>query len=549
MLTISIDSVGEAPRSVRIERVPCVLGRGSNADVQLSGWRVAKEHALIERDAAGLRIVDRGSLSGTEVNGERIVVFGPLSESDEIVIGGHRIRVLPSPRPSQVSASVVGQTVPGRSLVDPGGPVSTELEPAHDSDRFVWRRLLHRRLLSQIDLRRQDLRMLSDDQLRQQVGATLQQVLDDESGLPSDIDKALLLREVLDEAVGLGPLEALLVDETVSEIMVNGTAPIHVERAGRIERTSLTFSSDEAIRSVIDRIVAPLGRHVDEASPMVDARLADGSRLNAVIPPLSLSGPAVTIRRFNRRLYSAADLVDQGSLSGAMLEFLRLCVTRRFSVVVSGGTGSGKTTLLNLLSGFIDEHERVITIEDAAELRLAHRNLVSLEARPANAEGRGLISVRDLVRNALRMRPDRIVVGECRGGEALDMLQAMNTGHDGSLTTVHANSPRDALSRIEVMALMSGVDLPLQAIREQIASAIQVVIQLARLPDGSRRVAEIAEVTGIESGRVLLQTLFRLDGRDGELKQHRATGHIPQFLERLGIAEGASALAMFGAVA
>ena len=279
---------------------------------------------------------------------------------------------------------------------------------------------------------------------------------------------------------------------------------------------------------------------------MVDARLPDGSRLNAIIAPLSLVGPAVTIRRFNRQLLSAEDLVRLGTMSVEMLEFLRFSVARRRSIVVSGGTGAGKTTLLNLLSNFIGVDERVITIEDAAELRLAHRNLVSLEARPANAEGRGLVTVRDLVRNALRMRPDRIVVGECRGGEALDMLQAMNTGHDGSLTTVHANSPRDAISRIEVMTLMSGVELPLQAIREQIASALSLVIQQARLSDGRRIVTEIAEVTGIESGRILMQPLFRFHEQHGTDGRHEATGHIPQFLDREGEGPPPDLLAIFG---
>lgn len=546
MFTLAIDSTDDTPRVVRIEHLPCVIGRSANAEVVLSGWRVAREHARLEADAAGIRIVDLGSLGGTQVNGDRIVAFGPLTESDEILIGGHRLRVLLSPgtvspsglRGSSDTASFSGE--PASHQRDEPSPEASSV------DRYVWRRLLHRRLLNQIDFRGQDIRGLTGAQLREQVGETLRQVVETEPELPIEIDRDLLIREVLDEAVGLGPLESLFADEAISEIMVNGTAPIHIERAGRIEQTTLAFSSDEAIRSVIDRIITPLGRHVDEGSPMVDARLADGSRLNAVLPPLSLCGPAVTIRRFNRHLYCAEDLVARGSLSVEMLRFLELCVRSRRSVVVSGGTGAGKTTLLNLLSGFIAADERVITIEDAAELRLSHRNLVSLEARPANAEGRGFVSVRDLVRNALRMRPDRIVVGECRGGEALDMLQAMNTGHDGSLTTVHANSPRDALSRIEVMTLMSGVEIPLHAIREQISSAVQIVVQQARLPDGSRRITEIAEVTGVESGKVLMQTLFRFQAGDGQGGRHTATGHIPQFLDSLGAGQRPDALALFG---
>ena len=546
MFTLAIDSTDDTPRVVRIEHLPCVIGRSANAEVVLSGWRVAREHARLEADAAGIRIVDLGSLGGTQVNGDRIVAFGPLAESDEILIGGHRLRVLLSPgtvSPSGLRGSSDAASFSG----EPASHQRVEPSPEASSvDRYVWRRLLHRRLLNQIDFRGQDIRGLTGAQLREQVGQTLRQVVETEPELPSEIDRDLLIREVLDEAVGLGPLESLFADEAISEIMVNGTAPIHIERAGRIEQTTLAFSSDEAIRSVIDRIITPLGRHVDEGSPMVDARLADGSRLNAVLPPLSLCGPAVTIRRFNRHLYCAEDLVARGSLSVEMLRFLELCVRSRRSVVVSGGTGAGKTTLLNLLSGFIAADERVITIEDAAELRLSHRNLVSLEARPANAEGRGFVSVRDLVRNALRMRPDRIVVGECRGGEALDMLQAMNTGHDGSLTTVHANSPRDALSRIEVMTLMSGVEIPLHAIREQISSAVQIVVQQARLPDGSRRITEIAEVTGVESGKVLMQTLFRFQAGDGQGGRHTATGHIPQFLDSLGAGQRPDALALFG---
>ena len=547
MLTLSIESAGESPRTLHIEKLPCVIGRALPADIVLGGWRVARDHARIEIDAAGLHIVDQGSLAGTQVNGERIARFGPLTESDEIVIGGHQLRVLALP--GLARAANVGRTASNEHALAHHLAQSEPVKASAGagSDRYVWRRLFHRRLLSQIDLQRQDIRMLSGAQLREQVGRTLEDVIHSEAALPPDIDRSTLIREVLDEAVGLGPLEGLLADDTVSEIMVNGTAPIHVERSGKIEQTELAFSSDDAIRSVIDRIIAPLGRHVDEGSPMVDARLADGSRLNAVLPPLSLSGPAVTIRRFNRRLYLAEDLVELGTLSAQMLAFLKLCVTSRRSIVVSGGTGAGKTTLLNLLSGFIGQEERVITIEDAAELRLDHRNLVSLEARPSNSEGRGLVSVRDLVRNALRMRPDRIVVGECRGGEALDMLQAMNTGHDGSLTTVHANSPRDALSRIEVMTLMSGVDIPLQAIREQIASAIHIVVQQVRCPDGSRRVTDISEVTGIESGRILMQSLFRLQSIEGQAPQHLASGHIPQFLDGTPTARSASVLDLFGA--
>ena len=548
MLTITVDSAGDGPRTIHVRQLPCSIGRAASADIVLTGWRVARDHARLEADTAGVRIVDQGSLTGTQVNGERVVAFGPLAESDEVVIAGYRLRVLALPDALPAVSTISFDVVPARAHASVGDDAGDAVGAA-TPDRSVWRRLLHRRLLSQIDLQHQDIRTLSGPQWRQQVGQALEAVIAGEASLPVGIDRETLTREVLDEAVGLGPLEPLLADESISEIMINGTSAIHVERAGRIEPTALAFSSDDAIRSVIERIIAPLGRHVDEGSPMVDARLPDGSRLNAVLPPLSLAGPAVTIRRFNRKLYRPADLVGLGAMSAAMLEFLRLCVESRRSIVVSGGTGAGKTTLLNLLSGFIGADERVITIEDAAELRLAHRNLVSLEARPANSEGRGLVTVRDLVRNALRMRPDRIVVGECRGGEALDMLQAMNTGHDGSLTTVHANSPRDALSRIEVMTLMSGVEIPLQAIRDQIASAIQIVVQQARMPDGHRRIVEIAEVAGIEGGRILMQTLFRFQPAGERTGRHVATGHLPHFLEALGQQRSAHLLDLFEAAA
>ncbi len=366
----------------------------------------------------------------------------------------------------------------------------------------------------------------------------LGELIEAEGELPAELDPALLLREVLNEAVGLGPLDELLADDSVSEIMVNRHDEIYLERNGLLQRHPGSFTSARAVLGVIERIVTPLGRRIDEASPMVDARLKDGSRVNAIIPPLALKGPALTIRKFGHRLLEIDRLIEAGSLSPAMAAFMELCVLQRRNVLISGGTGSGKTTLLNILSNFIPNGERIITIEDAAELRLLHPHLISLESRPANAEGRGEVSIRELVKNALRMRPDRIVVGECRGGEALDMLQAMNTGHDGSLTTLHANSARDALARLETLVLMAGMDLPLAAIREQIASAIDIVIQQARLADGRRVVTAIVEVTGTESGHIQIQPLFHHEqiGRDesGRIQSRfSSSGTIPSFCESL----------------
>jgi pilus assembly protein CpaF len=406
--------------------------------------------------------------------------------------------------------------------------------PASAAEARAWRVLLHQRLLQTIDLRRKDVRRLSSLQLRGEARAILEELIAGEPDLPAALDRARLVDECLDEVVGLGPLEPLMADPAVSEIMVNCATEIYVERAGRLQPTGMSFSSEASVRAVIERIVAPLGRRIDESSPMVDARLPDGSRVNAIIPPLAVKGSALTIRRFGRQRLQASDLPRLGSADTRMVAFLHQCVQARRNIVIAGGTGSGKTTLLNLLAGFIGDDERLVTIEDAAELALAHPNLVRLEARPANAEGRGMVGIRDLLRNALRMRPDRIIVGECRGGEALDMLQAMNTGHEGSLTTVHANSARDVLARLETMVLMAGMDLPLAAIREQIASAIQIVVQQARSPDGHRRIVEICEITGTEGARILMQPLFRW--RRGAFED---CGNIPQFFERLGLPPGA----------
>ncbi|MEO6147588.1 MAG: CpaF family protein, partial [Sulfuriferula sp.] len=358
-------------------------------------------------------------------------------------------------------------------------------------------------------------------------------------GIPPELDCDLLCKLVLDEAIGLGPLEELLADDSVTEIIVNRFDEIYVELKGKLEKHALTFTGDRAVMGVIERIVAPLGRRIDESSPMVDARLKDGSRVNAIIPPLALKGPCVTIRKFAKYKLSSQDLVDFGALSPAMAEFLKVCVIARKNIIVSGGTGSGKTTLLNILSNFIPPGERVITVEDAAELKLHHEHLISLESRPANIEGKGSVPIRELVKNTLRMRPDRIVVGECRGAEALDMLQAMNTGHEGSLTTLHANSPRDGLARLETMVLMAGMELPLSAIREQISSAVDIVVQQSRFACGSRKITSIVELTGMESGKIQIQELFKYVSQGYTGTDGRVAGHftgcdlMPDFYEIL----------------
>jgi pilus assembly protein CpaF len=355
--------------------------------------------------------------------------------------------------------------------------------------------------------------------------------------IPQGTDLESLINELTDEVLGLGPLEHFLADSTISEIMVVDSQTIYVEREGKLVRADARFTDDEAVRAVIERIVTPLGRRIDESNPLVDARLKDGSRVNAIIRPLALRGSCITIRKFAKTPLKLDDLVRHGSLTEQMGRFLTRSVIAKKNVVISGGTGSGKTTLLNVLSAAIPPDERIVTIEDAAELQLGQPHVVSLESRPPNMEGRGEFTIRDLVRNALRMRPDRIVVGECRGGEALDMLQAMNTGHDGSLTTTHANSPREAIARLETLALMSGIELPVRAIRDQIANSVHVVVQQTRFSDGSRRVSNIAEVVGIDDqGEIQLRDIFTFHrtgtGPGGEvLGEFRATGYLPSFLD------------------
>lgn len=550
----------------------CVIGKGAQNEVRLDSWRVGKEHARLFRTPAGVLLEDMGTFSGVTVNGVRVdAQHGPLKAGEVIGIGPFKLRVsdLEGQAPAQdVQAGSPGNTAASRPSAaehvtaneaataarmpapaaakkdaDPGHALVTAEESARGRLEFAWRKRVHTELLDTMDLRRHDVHGMSDEQLRRETSELIQQILAGlDTEIPPGLDRDLLAKQVLDEAIGLGPLEELLADDSVSEIMVNRFDEIYIESGGRLQRYPMTFTGDQAVMGVIERIVAPLGRRIDESSPMVDARLKDGSRVNAIIPPLALKGPCLTIRKFAKRKLTAQDLVEFRAISPEMATFLEICVVGRKNVIVSGGTGSGKTTLLNILSNFIPMGERIITVEDAAELKLNHQHLVSLESRPSNVEGRGGIQIRELVKNTLRMRPDRIVVGECRGAEALDMLQAMNTGHEGSLTTLHANTPRDGLARLETMVLMAGMDLPLLAIREQIASAVDIVVQQTRFACGSRKVTSITEITGMESGKIQIQELFKFvslgyandNGKVGKVQGHfTGCDMIPTFYDEL----------------
>jgi len=423
-----------------------------------------------------------------------------------------------------------------------------EYTPSEEVDEILMlKRRIHKRLIEELNIKKLDLKLFSDTKkakdLKEKAQITVSNLLTEEVGIliSSPEVRKKLVKEILDEALALGPLEDLLADPSITDIMVNNKDEVYIERKGKIELTSKKFISNEQVKTIIERIIAPIGRRIDESTPMVDARLYDGSRVNAIIPPLSLTGPTLTIRKFRKEIFKVEELIGFNTLNSTMAEFLKSCVLSRKNMVISGGTGSGKTTVLNVLSEFIPDGERIVTIEDAAELKLHQEHWVRLESRPPNIEGKGSIGVRDLFRNTLRMRPDRVIIGECRSIETLDMLQAMNTGHDGSMTTVHANSTHDVLIRLDSMILMSGVELPIRAIREMIASAIHIIVHTARMSDGTRKVVQITELSGMKNEiDVNLQDIFifkqsGMDAQANVLGNFQATGYIPTFIEEMKI--------------
>lgn len=550
------------------------IGAGRRSTLRFTSAALDKTHAELEIEEGGrVYITDRSSIDkGIWLNGEQLRPGSSYEVRNNLfyTIGDLRIAVKPVVQEPRAISTQVSQ--------DAAGYRETSSTSSHDNDRApgVTRPLeiaaaafdpaqaavpanfraedsemlsrpdvisfmvdIHDRTLAYLELhKRAKLHSLSSEELRREAESAVRAVVAERPDPRLGIPVSELIGPIVSEAVGLGPLEPLLADESITEIMVNGHDQIYVERVGKIQKVATRFSNEGSLRSVIERIVAPLGRRIDEGVPMVDARLPDGSRVNAVIPPIALHGATLTVRKFSRKRLSMQDLLDRNTLSAPMAELLTTAVRHRCNIIVSGGTGSGKTTTLNILSNDIPETERIITVEDSAELQLNQDHVISLESRPANVEGKGEVTIRDLVKNCLRMRPDRIVVGECRSGEALDMLQAMNTGHDGSLTTGHANAPRDLLSRLEVMVLMSGVDLPIRAIREQIASAVDIILHQSRFSDGTRKITSIVAVDGMEGDVILLQKLFEfqqqgIDAEGNVRGQFVATGEIPAFFNRL----------------
>ena len=540
---------GTATRNT-LEDGSYLIGRGNACRIRLPFPDVSERHALLLLLGNKAKIEDLHSANGTYVNGMPTDGIVELLPDSVIQIGESMLRVSPisdsqAPIPDLQAQSSKLEAQSSKLPSANDKPLSSNRpDPAAIQAAAIRRQVkeqIQRELIERLDLKRLTVSGVDRAGLEKKATEKIHEIVEQvrtNGKLPAGIDAVRLEREIFNEALRLGPLEDLIADETVTEIMVNGPRQIYVERRGKLQLTDLEFLDDSSVMAIIERIVSPIGRRIDESQPYVDARLADGSRVNAIIPPLSLTGPTLTIRKFAKRTLTVDDFIRFGTWTRNAAEFMKACVIMRKNIIVAGGTGSGKTTLLNLLSGFIPHDERIVTVEDAAELKLVQPHVVRLEARPPNIEGRGAVTIRDLVKNCLRMRPDRIIVGECRGGEALDMLQAMNTGHDGSLTTVHANSPRDVISRLETMVLMSGMELPSRAIREQIASAVDIIIHESRLSDGSRKVVAISEVTGLEGQNVVMQDIFAF--RQSGVDEHgrvmgyfRPTGAVPTFFEHL----------------
>ncbi|HYH98108.1 ATPase, T2SS/T4P/T4SS family [Hyalangium sp.] len=593
MFLVTLAEKGGGTEQIEFEKNEITIGRLAGNDIVLGKGNVSKYHSKIVSKDGKFIILDMKSTNGTFVNGKKIAAPQVLKPTDKIYIGDYIINVEPLAELSTGSAPASDEEPPpDEGYEDEEGyegdeeqyeeerfdeeppapaPMPVRAQPPAGGDkknmpaslaaalqknrRKVDPRIerytrlqkeIHDRLIEYLDLRRMDMDRLGDEELWRRTEKAIRDIIDqmDADGeLPEEVDREELLTDVINEALGLGPLEAFLASEEISEIMVNHANQIYIEQRGKLTLSEKTFSSNQAVLGVIERIVAPIGRRIDESSPLVDARLKDGSRVNAIIPPLALKGPCITIRKFKKDALKIQDLIKYKTVTAQMAEFLEMCVRARKNIVISGGTGSGKTTTLNIISSFIPDDERIITVEDAAELQLPQDHWVQLESRPPNLEGKGAITIRDLVKNCLRMRPDRIVVGECRSGETLDMLQAMNTGHDGSLTTLHANTPRDAIARLETMVLMSGMELPVKAIREQIASAVHMIVQQTRFSDGTRKICFITEVSGMEVDIVTLQDIFyyKQDGFTDDNKvrgRFVASGFVPKFyddLQRKGI--------------
>ena len=517
-----------------------LIGRGESCRIRFNLPEVSERHAILTvRDDKAV-LEDLHSANGTLVNGDAIDCAVVLDGGMVVQIGSGMLRVSEAEEEKPKPEVVVEEEKEEESAVQLPTTTTADSDPLRELRRSVQTQI-QQELLKRMDMKRLTMQGIDREGLEDTAREKIRGIIDEvvaNGKLRAGIEPDRLEEDIFNEAMRLGPLEELLADESVTEIMVNGPEKVYIERGGKLVLSDCQFSDDASVMAVIERIVAPLGRRIDESQPYVDARLADGSRVNAIIAPLALSGPTITIRKFAKKALTPEDFVRFGTWTPDAAKFMELCVRLRKNIIVAGGTGSGKTTLLNLLSGYIPENERIVTVEDAAELRLQQPHVVRLEARPPNIEGKGAVTIRDLVKNCLRMRPDRIIVGECRGGEALDMLQAMNTGHDGSLTTVHANSPRDVISRLETMVLMSGMELPSRAIREQIQSAVDIIIHESRMSDGSRKVTAITEVTGMEGNQIVMQDIFAfnqtgIDANGKIVGRMKPTGAIPTWIDQV----------------